>query len=421
MASGDNEDKYYECATEILPPDWGDFATGAPMTRRPATPTRPAFERVALLLQGGGALGAYQCGVYQAFVEADLHANCVFGVSIGSINAALIAGNPPGERVAALRTFWERITAPPFGFPIVGTYLGFLERAGNAQRGLLHQTHAFVSAAGGAPGFFTPRALPPSFATPGSAAAQSLYDTSPLRATLEELVDFDRINSREMWFAVGAVNVRTGDFDYFDNTNCEIRPEHIMASGAIPPAFPAVEVDGEFYWDGGLVSNTPLLHLLEARSRKDTLAFQVDLWSAEGKPPQTILDLDLREKDIRFSSRTRASTDRFRETQRARRAVHRLLEALPEDIVIDPEDLRLLSEGADEKVCNIVHLIYRAKEFEGACKDFEFSRETMEAHWSAGFIDATESLRHREIFTPPTTPDGVGVFDFTPRTKRVRP
>jgi NTE family protein len=374
---------------------------------------RPPFDRIALLLQGGGALGSYQGGVYEALAEADLHPDCIAGVSIGAINAALIAGNAPGDRVEALRTFWERITAPPFGFPFVSTFLGYLESSGDLLHGMLNEAHAAITLAGGAPGFFTPRPVSPLLAPPGTVEAQSFYDTTPIRDTLHELVDFDRINAGNLWFSVGAVNVRTGNLEYFDTTTHTIRAEHIMASGALPPGFPPVEIDGEYYWDGGLVSNTPLQWVLESKSRKDTLAFQVDLWSARGEMPRDLVGVDLRQKDIRFSSRTRANTDQFRQRQRVRRAVHRLLQTLPDRRKSSDPEMKMLIEAADDKVYNIVHLIYRAKIYEGSSKDYEFSRETMQAHWRAGYHDAIRTLRRPEVLTRPQTPDGVAIYDLT--------
>jgi NTE family protein len=291
--------------------------------------------------------------------------------------------------------------------------LGSIGNSGDALHGLLNQAHAMATLMGGAPGFFMPRPVPPFLAPAGTDGARSFYDTAPLKATLEELVDFDRINTGDIWFSVGAVNIRTGNFEYFDTTTHTIRPEHIMASGALPPGFPAVEIDGQHYWDGGLVSNTPLQWVLESKSRKDTLAFQVDLWSARGELPTDLAGLDLRQKDIRFSSRTRANTDQFKRMQRARRAVRRLLQMVPDKDVLNDPDMQLLVDGADEKVFNIVHLIYRAKRYEGVCKDYEFSRETMEGHWADGYQDATRTLRHPEVFKRPDTPDGVATFDLT--------
>ncbi|MBS0562882.1 MAG: patatin-like phospholipase family protein, partial [Proteobacteria bacterium] len=237
---------------------------------------RPPFECVALLLQGGGALGAYQGGVYQALDEADVLPDWVAGISIGAINAAIIAGNAPGKRVERLRDFWETITASPF---TLGHLPPDLIR-GDAAHSVVNQLAAFGALVGGAPSFFTPRFPPPYLNPPGSVEATSYYDVSPLRATLERLVDFDLLNRAETRFTVGAVNVRSGNFVHFDNRSDRIGPQHVMASGALPPGFPAVEIEGEQYWDGGLVSNTPLNWVLEERPCQHTLAFQIDLWNA---------------------------------------------------------------------------------------------------------------------------------------------
>ncbi|TCL71228.1 patatin-like phospholipase family protein [Rhizobium sp. BK251] len=378
------------------------------------TSARPAFERIALLLQGGGALGAYQAGVYEALAEADLHPDWVAGISIGAVNSALIAGNPPEGRVAALRAFWEAITAPPVGLPsLMSAWLGAMAPHDDYGHGLVNHARAFASLMGGAPGFFTPRSIPPFFSAPGTVEASSFYDVSPLKATLESLVDFDRINFGEMRFSVGAVNVRSGNFAYFDNTTDVIRAEHVMASGSLPPGFPATTIDGEEYWDGGLVSNTPLQWVLESIPRADTLAFQVDLWSAEGEMPSDLTGLELRQKDIRFSSRTRAATDQFKRAQRLRRALlHLLAMVQPEELERAGPETKLLIEEADEKVYNIVHLIYRAKNYEGSSKDYEFSRLTMEEHWAAGYRDAVETLSHPEVLERPQTLDGVATFDL---------
>ncbi len=221
----------------------------------------------------------------------------------------------------------------------------------------------------------------------GTLEATSFYDTRELKRTLERLVDFDRLNAGLRRFSVGAVNVRTGNFVYFDTTTHTIRPEHVMASGALPPGFPAIEIEGEHYWDGGLVSNTPLQWVVESEPRRDTLAFQVDLWSARGDFPRTMLNAMTREKEIRYSSRTRAGTDQFKRIQKLRCAAAGLLEQLPEHLKNSPE-ARLLGTVADRKVFNIIHLIYRARNYEGHSKDYEFSRASMEEHWRAGYHDA---------------------------------
>src|SRR6185503_14611810 len=209
--------------------------------------------------------------------------------------------------------------------------------------------------------------------------------------------DFDHVNSGGTRLSLGAVNVRTGNFVYFDTTTHRIGPEHVLASGALPPGFPAIEIDGEYYWDGGIVSNTPLQWVLDSRPRRDTLAFQVDLWSARGELPRDLLECEVREKEIRFSSRTRAATDQYKQAQKLRIALGKLLEQIPDELRNLPE-VNLLAPEVCQKVCNIVHLIYRSKKYEGSAKDYEFSRRTMEEHWEAGYEDAVRSLSHPEVF-----------------------
>jgi NTE family protein len=215
---------------------------------------RLPFECVALVLQGGGALGSYQAGFYQALAEANIHPDWIAGISIGAINAAIIAGNPPPAHVDRLRDFWTQVTTDP-----VWPYSGCPGAArGDAVRNLLNQMSAGLALASGARGFFTTRPVSPWLQPAGTIEATSFYDTGDLKRTLERLVDLDRLNADAIRFSVGAVNVRTGNFVYFDMTTHTIRPEHVMASGALPPGFPAIEIEGEHYWDGGLVSNTPL-------------------------------------------------------------------------------------------------------------------------------------------------------------------
>ena len=368
---------------------------------------RPPFDRIALLLQGGGALGAYQGGVYQGLAAANLHPDWVAGISIGAINAALIAGNSPESRVEKLRSFWETVTADPLSSWFAAPVLF----GGDLARNWANHWHATAAALHGAPGLFSARMIPPFLAAAGTAEATSFYDTSTLKGTLERLVDFDRINAGEMRFSVGAVNVTTGNFVYFDNKTHKIRPEHIMASGALPPGFPAIEIEGEHYWDGGLVSNTPLQWVLESSEREDTLAFQVDLWSARGVVPRTLGEVAMRQKEIQYSSRTRASSDQFKKEQRLRNALADLFSKLPDELRETPE-FALLNPEAGRKVYNIVQLIYRSKHYEGESKDFEFSSSSMEDHWAAGLNDTVRTLRHPEILERPSTADGVITFDL---------
>jgi NTE family protein len=372
---------------------------------------RPPFERIALLLQGGGALGSYQAGAYQALAEANLHPDWVAAISIGAVNAALIAGNPPEKRVEKLREFWETVSASPLG-PFGFQYNPSTGITDASIRHIVHQIHAFLILFLGAPHFFTPRLPPPYLFPPRTTETLSYYDVAPLKATLERLVDFDRINAGPMRLSVGATNVRTGNFTYFDTTTHRVSVAHVMASGSLPPGFPATKIDGEDYWDGGLVSNTPLEWVLDSRPRKDTLAFQIDLWCAAGELPRDFTHAAVREKDIRFSSRTRAATDHYKYEQKLRLALAEFLKQLPEDLRERPEAKRL-AEHADEKVCNIVHLIYRSKPFEGIAKDFQFSRRTMEEHWQAGYADAVRSLSHPEILQRPDKFEGVRTFDWS--------
>ena len=367
----------------------------------------PPFEQTVLLLQGGGALGSYQAGVYQALAEANLHPDWVAGISIGAINSALIAGNAPERRVDRLREFWEAVSTPPMGLP----YLKSIEIDDDNLRRFVNQTRALGIMLFGAPHFFTPRMPSPLFWPSQQADSLSFYDVAPLKATLERLVDFDLLNTGKMRFSVGAVNVQTGNFIYFDTTTHRICPAHIIASGSLPPGFPATEIDGEYYWDGGLVSNTPLQWVLDHRPRLDTLAFQIDLWSARGELPRNLADAEVRQKEIVFSSRTRAATDQYKKAQRIRIAVADLLKEIPAKLRDNPE-VKMLAAEADEKICNIVHLIYNAKSYEGISKDYEFSRRTMEEHWAAGYEDVGRALSHPEVLQRPEKLEGVRTFDW---------
>jgi len=380
---------------------------GQPLRKTHITAERPPFERIALVLQGGGALGAYQGGVYQALAEANLHPDWVAGISIGAINSALIAGNAPEKRVERLREFWEIVSASPLGVP----YLPWLKLEDEFAHTIINQIRSLSILLFGAPGFFKVRQPTPLLYPSMSPAAMSFYDTAPIKGTLEGLVDFDLINTGATRFSVGAVNVRSGNFVYFDNTTHRIGPEHVMASGSLPSGFAATEIEGEYYWDGGIVSNTPLQWVLDGGPRQDTVAFQVDLWSARGELPRNLMEVELRQKEIRFSSRTRAGTDHFKQMQMARRAVAKLLEKLPKDLLQTPE-AEMLAGQADDKVYNLIQLIYHAKNYEGSSKDYEFSRRTMNEHWKSGYNDAVRTLRHPEVLQRPEGVDGVFTFDL---------
>lgn len=360
------------------------------------------YHTTALVLQGGGALGAYQAGVYEALDEAGIHPNWVAGISIGALNAAIIAGNAPEHRVERLREFWQTICHPP----VVPTWLTPpLDPAAWQlpwQNGLsgLSGWAAFRALTEGQPGFFTPRPFPllPWRASPGTA---SWYDTAPLKVTLERLVDFDRINHKtSMRVSVGAVNLRTGNFVYFDNTQGSLRAEHFIASGSLPPGFPATEIDGEFYWDGGMVSNTPLYKVLSDDSCRDSLVLQVDLWSARGQVPRDLAEVTSRAKDIQYSSRTRLITEYMGLRQRQQRVLHDLMALVPED-QRRHKAYRQAEIYASGALVNLFHLIYRNKPYESHYKDYDFSTGSMRQHWSSGVEDMRCTLAEPEWFELP--------------------
>jgi NTE family protein len=361
-------------------------------------------KKVALVLQGGGALGSYQAGVYEALASSDYKPGWVAGISIGAINAALIAGNSPETRVEKLREFWRAITTPArCAVPVSGLFNG-----ASLPLDLAKQISAMQTLLLGQTNFFAPRK--PADWWFGSTPT-SYYDTSSLKSTLERLVDFDRINSREIRFSVGAVNVRTGNFVYFDNAEIAIRPEHVLASGALPPSFPSVEIDGEHYWDGGLVSNTPLQHVIEYYPRRSHLIFQVDLFPARGALPRNLNDVGERDKDIRYSSRTRAVTDRLRREHDLRHSINALWEKLPDDLRNGPETT-LLDQFRCVTTMDIVELIYRPEHALGQSKDYEFDRPTMETRWEQGLSDARETLIAAPWLEPMPPDVGARTFDI---------
>jgi NTE family protein len=373
----------------------------------------PHCAEIGLVLQGGGALGAYQAGVYQALAEHGYMPNWVAGISVGAINGAIIAGNPEKDRVARLRTFWDRITESIALRPAI---------AGDWARGLFNELSALTTAATGIAGFFRPRIPPPWLQPWGSEAALSFYDTAPLRQTLEELIDFDRINAGPIRLSVGAAQILTGNSVYFDTADRAYRigPEHIMASAALPPGFPPVHIDGAYYWDGGVLSNTPLDYLLDIQRDRSMLVFQVDLFSARGAMPRNLFDVCERQKDILYSSRTRKNTTAFGQAQELRQSIERLLEKLPPskrkeaDVQEIERKLRSSDQFKPSASMSVVHLIYRQKYYESQAKDYEFSRISMEEHWEAGHFDTLRTLKQEDRWLePPRDLEAVRTFDLT--------
>jgi NTE family protein len=353
--------------------------------------------RIALVLQGGGALGAYQGGVYEALHEAGLEPDWVSGVSIGAINAAIIAGNPPERRLERLREFWHRVTDR-----VIWPYTP----DGDIFRQARNAVSALTTALYGQPGLFVPHKVNPWLLPAGARDATSFYDNSALRETLGELVDFGRLNNDGMHFSVGAVNVKSGNFIFFDNRKTRITPDHVMASGALPPAFPMVKIGTDYYWDGGIVSNTPLQHLLAQDDDINSLVFQVDLFSANGSLPRTMSEVLGRHKDIMYSSRTRQVTDMFQRLQRWKRRAYNALMKVPDELLTD-EERAMRDKLSSLPQATILQLIYQQKDYEGNARDYEFSADSMHEHWKNGHEDTAHTLTRKDWLEMP--PKDVGI------------
>jgi NTE family protein len=365
---------------------------------------RRTYDHEILLLQGGGALGAYQCGVYEGLAEVGVTPSWFVGISIGAVNSAILAGNPPERRVERLRTFWDRASSfstfePP----------AFLE----LMRPMLGRLNFATVAAWGIPGFFKPRSVIPDLATSGSPEALSYYDTEPLKSTLWELVDFDLINRRAVRLSVGAVDVRTGESVYFDNFKMHIRPEHVLASGALPPGFPAIHIDGEYYYDGGLVSNSPLTYVWDVKPLTSALILQVNLFNAHGRLPRNLDEAMERVKDIQFSSKQRLNTQRVRELLEMRLALKRLLAKLPPNLQADPDAQNLLPL-CDDRDWTIAHINNRRPVQGGQYKDAEFSRSAVLERWTSGLDDIRFSADNLEWTHPIEYGGGVRVYYLPP-------
>jgi NTE family protein len=377
-------------------------AAPIPPPPAPRTAWRPdRVDKNALVLQGGGALGAYQAGVYQALHEAGLEPDWVAGVSIGGINSAIIAGNRPERRMERLREFWETIT---------GRHVWLFTPDGDDPRKARNAWSSHLTMLLGQPGFFKPNTPSPWLSPRGAKNATSFYDNSPLRETLLRLVDFELLNGGGVRYAAGAVNVLNGNFTYFDSALTEILPEHVMASGALPPALPMVKIGTDYFWDGGLVSNTPLQHLLDNAGTDNLLVFQVDLFSAHGTLPRDMYDVLARQKDIQYSSRTRLVTDYFTQKNKQQALIGALLHRLP-DAELSDEERALKQQLSHLPEITILHLIYQQAVYEGQAKDYEFSGTSMREHWESGYRDTRRTLQHNQWLTTSDSRGGITVHD----------
>jgi NTE family protein len=352
-----------------------------------------SFGQTVLVLQGGGALGAYQAGVYQALSEAGVEPDWVIGTSIGAINASLIAGSPRGERVERLREFWRRVETGRFMGAPLPAWLGA------AARNMLAVTT-------GVPSFFRPN--PAAFVSPHAPLgpeAAGYYSVDPLRDTLGDLLDFEALNSGEIRITVGASNVRTGEMRYFDSRDMPIGLEHIMASGALPPAFPAVRIDGELYWDGGILSNTPVEVVFDDAPRRNSMVFAVHIWNPAGAEPETIQEVMNRQKDIQYSSRAVAHIKRQRQLHRLRHVIAELSRMLPEERRRGNMVAALASYGCLTRM-HVVRLLAPALAYEDHAKDIDFSPDGIRQRWDAGYRHTAETLEKAPWRTPVDPTEG---------------
>jgi len=340
---------------------------------------REKLGQVVLVLQGGGALGAYQVGVYQALSEAGIEPDWVIGTSIGAINASLIAGNPPEQRLRRLEEFWRRVAHPPLSqltamAPLLGPWAANM-----------------LTIVGGLADFFTPNPLALLGLTPLGTERAGFYSLAPLERTLTELVDPVQLNKGRPRLTVGAANVQTGEMHYFDSRECELTIRHVMASGALPPAFPAVRIDDDLYWDGGILSNTPVEAVFDDNPRRSGVVFAVHMWAPNGPEPDSIWKVLARQKDLQYASRTSAHIARQKQLHRLRHVIRELAAKLPGEIAATREASEFASYGCVTRM-HVVRLLAPPLAGEDQAKDIDFSRGGIKHRWQAGYADTRSVL-----------------------------
>jgi NTE family protein len=345
------------------------------------------YKRIALIFQGGGALGAYQIGVFNAICDQDIQPNCAVGISIGAFTAAIIAGNKPENRLDKLRSFWNSIS-----WPEVPKSPSVLDQ----MRTIHSKIASLQGVIFGQPNFFVPRFPGPSLQPRGTAAATSYYDTSRLKTTLLSHIDFDLLNSKKTQLILGATRVKDSQLIFFDNHNTKILPEHIMASGAMPPGFPGVRIEGDLYWDGGCVSNTPLESMYNLSHRQDTLNFIVELFNTDGSEPSDMDEVLTRSKDILYTSRTEHHIQHLKEKHKLKELLHQAL--LQVDMGKKKNtDLASLSDAASDSLFDVVHLIYNVKKNEERIQMYEFSKSSIKAREEVGYQDTLKALENLDF------------------------
>ncbi|KTC77101.1 patatin-like phospholipase family protein [Legionella brunensis] len=354
-----------------------------------ATKAKQTYDRIACVFQGGGALGAYQVGAFRAIHERGYHPNFLAGVSIGAINSAIVAGNARDKQVDKLHEFWATIV------PKLWLDLQINYDALDWTHHLHNRMGALYSVFFGLDGFFKPRFMPPHALTHETPDKLSYYDTSELRSTLERLIDFDRINDKKVTLCLGAVNITTGEMEFFNNQLMTITTDHIMASGALPPGFPAVKIGEDYYWDGGIYANTPLVTVLDALPEQDTLCFVVDCFSLKGPLPQTMDQMEERQKDIRYASHSRRLTNVYTSRQNLQAAINYLGTKLTPEAKADPEVQKILELG-HEKRFSVVHIIYNGTPYSHSFKDYNFIRSAINVRLNTGYENAINVLNNPE-------------------------
>ena len=367
--------------------------------------TTAQHDHIACCFQGGGALGAYQVGVMQALHEAGYHPDWFCGTSIGAINAAIAAGNTVEDRIPKLEQFWSSIATQTM---IDESFLPTDILSQRFQNHMSAQTTLLY----GQPGFFTPRLLPPTPGCHSEPQSLSFYDTSPLRSTLERVVDFDRINSGHVRLSVGAVEIGSGKMTYFDSKETPLKPEHIMASGALPPGFPAIEIDGRFYWDGGLSSNSPIAYVLLKQQAASLLCFMVNLFDSNGLVPTTLDEIEKRKKDIEFASKYYNFVELQQEIHALKYTIHQLSKHIPEA----KKKLTAIKNGLElgwNSSVSLVRFQYKGEDTELSSKDYEFSHQTITRHIQTGYNDGKKGVKKSPWLKPVSLGIGITCHDVT--------